>query len=669
MSHERQGLTCDLDLPLDLEPGDWQRDPNAMPPPAVARSDAPPGMRRKADRRQADPARATRPDGPDRRGKQPQRQSITTREQVEEALGSREGIITKKLGELLLGENLISAEQLERGLAVQHAHPKLHLGEILIRMGAIDNLTMRRVLARKLGIPCVNLRHFRFEPVDLKEVHREFMRKRMIVPLFRVDARMVVAVENPLDLALIQELAFFTKLKIEAVMATHDDLVDAMGLELFSASVQDKPAEPVGEPGGEPFSLAESGVGPSDNTVVRLANTIVMDAFEGAASDIHIESMRGNNPVRVRFRKDGVLYHHSDIAPEFREALVSRIKIMSRLDISEKRRAQDGKVNFERFGPARIELRVVTIPTVDGAEDVVLRILSAPRIVQPRQLGLAADVFDALEQLIHKPQGLLFVCGPTGSGKTTTLHALMSSLNTPDRKIWTVEDPIEITQEGLRQVQVQSKIDWTFAAVLRSFMRADPDVIMVGETRDVETARTVIEASLTGHLVMSTMHTNSAAESMIRLLDFGLDPFNFADALIGVLGQRLVRRLCPACSRAYPASDEELARLAREYCNGTELDAAAVLAQWRARHGGPAGAITLHAAVGCAECGGNGYKGRLGVHELLVATPAIKKLISARTNVAVLARTAMEQGMRTLRQDGIEKILQGQTDWQQVQII
>jgi type II secretory ATPase GspE/PulE/Tfp pilus assembly ATPase PilB-like protein len=232
-----------------------------------------------------------------------------------------------------------------------------------------------------------------------------------------------------------------------------------------------------------------------------------------------------------------------------------------------------------------------------------------------------------------------------------------------------VEDPIEITQEGLRQVQVQSKIDWTFAAVLRSFMRADPDVIMVGETRDVETARTVIEASLTGHLVMSTMHTNSAAESMIRLLDFGLDPFNFADALIGVLGQRLVRRLCPACSRAYQATDEDLARLAHEYCYGTELEATAVVAQWRTRFGAPTGEITLHAAVGCAECGNTGYKGRLGVHELLVATPAIKKLISARTNVAVLARTAMEQGMRTLRQDGIEKILQGQTDWQQVQII
>jgi type II secretory ATPase GspE/PulE/Tfp pilus assembly ATPase PilB-like protein len=232
-----------------------------------------------------------------------------------------------------------------------------------------------------------------------------------------------------------------------------------------------------------------------------------------------------------------------------------------------------------------------------------------------------------------------------------------------------VEDPIEITQEGLRQVQVQAKIGWTFAAVLRSFMRADPDVIMVGETRDVETARTVIEASLTGHFVLSTMHTNSAAESMVRLLDFGLDPFNFADALVGVLGQRLVRRLCAACSRPYRASNEELGRLVHEYCLGTELNEADVAARWRERHGDAAGAITLRAAAGCPECGNTGYRGRLGVHELLAATPEIKKLISARANVAALARAATGQGMRTLRQDGIEKILLGQTDWPQLQTV
>jgi type II secretory ATPase GspE/PulE/Tfp pilus assembly ATPase PilB-like protein len=597
------------------------------------------------------------------------RGTVATREALEEALRSREGMIELKLGEVLLEEKLISVEQLAKGLALQRTHPKLHLGEILTRTGVVGDVTMRRLLARKLGIPCVNLRHFRLEPVHLEDVHEEFMRKRLMVPLFRSDMHMVVAVENPLDPAPIQELAFFTKLRIDPVMAMHDDLVEAIARRAAGADESEKALErALDVHDGQP-APPDPAVEHADNAVVRLVNTIIMDAFQRAASDIHIEAMRGEHPVRVRFRKDGVLHHHSDIPPEFRNALVSRIKIMSRLDISEKRRAQDGKVHFERFGPAKLELRVVTIPTVDGVEDVVMRILAAPKAVQPHQLGLAAGVLEALEALIRKPHGLLFVCGPTGSGKTTTLHALMSSLNTPDRKIWTVEDPIEITQEGLRQVQVQAKIGWTFAAVLRSFMRADPDVIMVGETRDVETARTVIEASLTGHFVLSTMHTNSAAESMVRLLDFGLDPFNFADALVGVLGQRLVRRLCANCSRPYRASSEELARMAHEYCIGTDLAAADVAAQWRARYGGAEGEITLRAAVGCEECGNTGYRGRLGVHELLVATPEIKKLISAKANVALLTRMAMAQGMRSLRQDGIEKILRGLTDWPQLQTI
>lgn len=600
-----------------------------------------------------------------------QRQSIATREALEEALRDRQGMIGLKLGEVLLEEKLISAEQLASGLALQQTQPALHLGEILTRTGAVDQVTMRRMLARKLGIPCVSVCDFRPEPVDLEAVHREFMRKRAIVPLFRSGMHLVVAVENPFDRALVQELAFFTKLRIIAVMATQEDLAEAIarGDPDADADQPGKETGPASEPNGEHTGAAEPDAAVADNILVRMVNTIIMDAFKAGVSDIHIEAMRGAAPVRVRFRRDGVLYQHVEIPPEFRNALVSRIKIMSRLDISERRRAQDGKINFERFGPARIELRVVTIPTVDGAEDVVMRILAAPRAVKPQQLGLAPRILEALEQLIHKPHGLLFVCGPTGSGKTTTLHALMGKLNTPDRKIWTVEDPIEITQEGLRQVQVQSKIGWTFAAVLRSFMRADPDVIMVGETRDVETARTVIEASLTGHFVLSTMHTNSAAESMVRLLDFGLDPFNFADALVGVLGQRLARRLCASCSRPYRASSEELARLAHEYCVGTELDAADTVSQWRRRHGDDAGDIILRAAVGCAECGHSGYHGRVGVHELLVASPEIKKLVSARANVAALTRTAMEQGMRTLRQDGIEKILQGHTDWQQVQTI
>jgi type II secretory ATPase GspE/PulE/Tfp pilus assembly ATPase PilB-like protein len=602
-----------------------------------------------------------------------QREFITTRDQVEEALRGQEGPMNLRLGEVLLSEQRISPAQLQEALALQSASPRLHVGAILIRIGAIDEPAMRRALVRKLGIPFVALRRFQLEPVGLNARHHEFMRKHQIVPLYRAGARMVVAVQNPLATGPLQELAFCTRLRIESVMASEGDIAHFAGQPPAGPDTREKLVALVSELNGQQGAAAAAPqpmpIAHSDNAVVRLVNMIIMDAHAQGASDIHIETMKGDNPIRIRFRKDGVLVPYSDIPAAFRDALVSRIKIMSQLDISEKRHAQDGKVHFERFGPARIELRVVTIPTVDGLEDIVMRILANRKLVLPHELGLAPEVLAALEKLVLKPQGLLFVCGPTGSGKTTTLHALMSRINTPERKIWTVEDPVEITQDGLRQVQVQSRIDWTFAAVLRSFMRADPDVIMVGETRDLETARTVLEASLTGHLVLSTMHTNSAAESMVRLLDFGLDPFNFSDALAGVLSQRLVRRLCVSCSRPHRASDQELAMLAQEYCAATSQDPAPVQAQWRARYGDADGNVTLRAACGCEQCDGSGYKGRLGIHELLVATPGIKKQIAAKVSAAELARGAIAQGMRTLLQDGIEKILQGQTSWEQVRTI
>jgi type II secretory ATPase GspE/PulE/Tfp pilus assembly ATPase PilB-like protein len=394
-----------------------------------------------------------------------------------------------------------------------------------------------------------------------------------------------------------------------------------------------------------------------------------MDAFEEGASDIHIENMKGSRPTRVRFRKDGRMQLYSEIPANFRNALVSRLKIMSRLDISEKRRAQDGKLDFSLYGPARIELRVLTMPTTEGIEDVVMRVLAEPKALPLDELGLSPYALEGIRRIAESSHGLLFVCGPTGSGKTTTLHSILSHINTPDRKIWTVEDPIEITQEGLRQVQVQPRIDWTFANVLRSFLRADPDVIMVGETRDRETAQTVIEASLTGHLVLSTMHTNGAAESVVRLLDLELDPFNFADALLGVVGQRLARRLCPACRKASVASAEEIEMLAREYCGDSALEPERVLTQWRATHGDRGGAIRLNRACGCEECDGSGYKGRLGVHELLINSAVVKRRILTGANVEEIARQARSEGMISLRQDGIEKILQGHTDWDQIRTI
>jgi type II secretory ATPase GspE/PulE/Tfp pilus assembly ATPase PilB-like protein len=354
------------------------------------------------------------------------------------------------------------------------------------------------------------------------------------------------------------------------------------------------------------------------------------------------------------------------VPPNFRAAVVSRIKIMGELDISEKRRPQDGKIKFEDYGPARAELRVLTMPTANGLENVVMRILAAPKALSLETVGLAPRILADLQRLAAKPYGLLFVCGPTGSGKTTTLHSLLAQVNTPERKVWTVEDPIEITQEGLCQVQVNTKIGVTFAEVLRSFVRADPDVIMVGETRDADTASTVIAASLTGHLVLSTMHTNSAVESVTRLLDLGMDPFTFADAMLGIVGQRLVRRLCTSCREPHFASAGELAMFASEYCEGTNLQTADVISDWRIRHGNGRGDITLHTAGGCEQCAKSGYAGRLGLHELLVGSEMVKRKIHARANVAELTEVAMNEGMRSIKQDGIEKVLLGHTDMKQV---
>jgi type II secretory ATPase GspE/PulE/Tfp pilus assembly ATPase PilB-like protein len=285
------------------------------------------------------------------------------------------------------------------------------------------------------------------------------------------------------------------------------------------------------------------------------------------------------------------------------------------------------------------------------------------------QLGFDAAVLAAVKKLMSRRHGLFLVCGPTGSGKTTSLHSLLGHLNTEERKIWTAEDPIEIAQPGLRQVQVNPRVGWTFAAAMRSFMRADPDVIMVGEMRDAETAKTGIEASLTGHLVLSTLHTNSAPESVVRLLDLGMDPFNFADALLGVLSQRLVRRLCEHCKADYTPSTEELEQLALEYCVDSGGDAAALLLAWRKRHGNKDGAVVLYRAEGCDRCNHIGYQGRMGVYELLVADAAVKRLVQARAPIVEIRTAAMANGMRTLKQDGIDKILQGHTDLAQVRAV
>jgi type II secretory ATPase GspE/PulE/Tfp pilus assembly ATPase PilB-like protein len=351
---------------------------------------------------------------------------------------------------------------------------------------------------------------------------------------------------------------------------------------------------------------------------------------------------------------------------------------MCDLDTSEHRKPQDGKIRFDKYGPLDIELRVLTIPSAGGVEDVVMRILTAGEPIALEQLGVLPHNLARLKKVIANPHGLFFVCGPTGSGKTTTLHSVLRYLNTPETKIWTAEDPVEITQKGLRQVQVNRKTGLDFATVMRSFLRADPDIIMVGEMRDKETVAIVLEASLTGHLVFATLHTNSAAESIVRLLDMGMDPFNCADALLGVLAQRLARRLCVHCRMPYRASEQEIDALLAEYCAemrpaaSSEAQATASKAQvrraWIERHADSAGRFTLYQPAGCGLCN-KGYKERVGLHELMVATDKVKRMLQERARVAELLAAAMEDGMLTLKMDGIEKVLSGATDMKQVRLV
>jgi type II secretory ATPase GspE/PulE/Tfp pilus assembly ATPase PilB-like protein len=339
----------------------------------------------------------------------------------------------------------------------------------------------------------------------------------------------------------------------------------------------------------------------------------------------------------------------------YKAAIASRIKIMSDLDIAERRLPQDGKIKFKKYAPLDIELRVATVPTTGGNEDVVMRLLASGEPISLDKMGMRERDYDEFLAMIQKPYGIVLVVGPTGSGKTTTLHSALHFINKPETKIWTAEDPVEITQEGLRQVQVQSRIGLTFASAMRSFLRADPDVIMVGEMRDEETASMGIEASLTGHLVFSTLHTNSAPETITRLLDMGMDPFNFADAILGILAQRLVRTLCKDCKEAYHPTRDEFDALVRAYDGDFDQLGIAYDDDFK-----------LYRPKGCQKCQKTGYKGRAGIIELLAGTTPMKSLIQVKSKMEDIKKQAIGDGMATLMQDGIRKVFLGMTDFIQV---
>jgi type II secretory ATPase GspE/PulE/Tfp pilus assembly ATPase PilB-like protein len=390
----------------------------------------------------------------------------------------------------------------------------------------------------------------------------------------------------------------------------------------------------------------------ASSQVVRLVDQTIIAAYRKNASDIHIEPSPVTKATSIRFRLDGVCQEYMKVPNSIVRGIISRIKIMSNLDIAEKRMPQDGKIKFKRKGVPAFELRVATLPTAGGYEDVVMRILASAGAMQVDEMGLTERNLTVLKTVSANPYGLVLAVGPTGSGKTTTLHAILNHINTPGIKIWTAEDPIEITQVGLRQTEVKPKIGLDFARMMRAFLRADPDVIMIGEMRDKETASIGVEASLTGHLVFSTLHTNSAPETITRLLDMGLNPLNFSDAFLGVLAQRLTRRLCTKCRKEYSLSMDEFEVLIADYGQqyfentGIEYDSE----------------LTLHEAGGCEKCSGTGYRGRMGIHELMEGTSEIKLMIKKQASTETILEQAMKEGMSTLKQDGIMKVFQGLTD-------
>lgn len=585
----------------------------------------------------------------------------------------------------LVKDAVMSSAELD--LATRSARRKgVGLEDVLIDEFQVKLPSLGKALASFFGVEYEPFKSERIKPSDLlKNLKRDYVANNHWVPIDDTKEGLVILTPDPEKIKSSRIVNnIFSKHKIiykvcptREFQATLDLFYGSGGIaEAESGNIDDMLLSLEDEealPG-----VAEEVSAAADNELVKLVNKIIIDAYKMGVSDIHIEPYPGKAKTQIRFRRDGSLMPYIEIPASYRNPIVTRIKIMCDMDISQKRKPQDGKIKFRKFGPLDIELRVATMPSVGSMEDVVMRILSAGEPIPLDKMGFTPLNLKELKSTIKKPYGLFFVCGPTGSGKTTTLHSILKSLNTPETKIWTAEDPVEITQRGLRQVQMNVKAGLTFPLVMRSFLRADPDIIMVGEMRDKETTSIGIEASLTGHLVFATLHTNSATESVIRLLDMGMDPFNFSDALLGVLAQRLAKRLCK-CKKSHAASQQEINALLEEYCEelnnidrfkaDPEAAKKEILDGWTKQYGDDKGRIMLYEPVGCDSCSDSGYKGRLGLHELLIATDTIKKNIQEHARVAEMLVTALGEGMRTLKQDGMEKVLEGLTDMKQVRTV
>ena len=592
--------------------------------------------------------------------------------------------VLKTKYDFLVNDAVISAAEFE--LAARSARKKaVDVETVLTDEFQVKLPAIGAALAKYFGVPYEPFKPDRIKPMDLlKNLKRDYVDSNQWVPIEDTKEGLMILCLDPERIRssrIVQNVFPARKLvyRVTTLKEFKDTLKAFYGAEAVdTGNIGDMLSELEEDAGAEAGADSDDVSAAADNELVKLVNKIIIDAYQQGASDIHIEPYPGKARTEIRFRKDGSLVPYIEVPGSYRNAIVARIKIMCDLDISEKRKPQDGKIKFKKFGPLDIELRVATIPSQGGVEDVVMRILAAGEPIPIDKLGLSPTNLPRLKDTVSKPYGLFFVCGPTGSGKTTTLHSVLGFLNTPDTKIWTAEDPVEITQKGLRQVQVNRKAGLDFATVMKSFLRADPDIIMVGEMRDKETTGTGIEASLTGHLVFATLHTNSAPESIIRLLDMGMDPFNFADALLGILAQRLAKRLCSKCKQPYTPGADEVKQILQEYCSELLNTAPFKKDAKSAYEGvyrdlvkayGDKGQFTLYKAKGCETCSNTGYKGRVGLHELLIASDSIKKLIQEHARVAEILAVCLEEGMRTLKMDGVEKVLQGITDMPQVRAV
>ena len=547
----------------------------------------------------------------------------------------------QSLEQLLLEQGRVSQEDLRKVKRLQQERGE-RLERLLLDLGFISEEDLQPLLARYLGVPAVSRKEFPAEPVPIGKLSLKYLRRAKMMPLAQSNGRLVVAMADPVDYYAIQGLQVATGLTVETRLARERDILE--GLEqAYGAAAGGEGANGGGDTDTEVAFVGEDEEDvnhlrdlASEAPVIRLVNMLINRAVESRASDIHIEPFE--EQLKVRYRIDGVLHDVETPPRRLQAAIVSRIKIMAKLNIAERRLPQDGRIKLRMMGK-EIDLRVSTLPTLYG-ESVVLRILDRSSIVvNLESLGFPEDILKDFEAVIQRPYGLILVTGPTGSGKTTTLYGALDKINSPDKKIITIEDPVEYQLFGVNQIHVKPAIGLTFASGLRSIVRQDPDVIMVGEIRDAETAEIAIQSALTGHLVFSTLHTNDAAGAVARLLEMGVESYLLASSLLGVLAQRLVRRVCRKCMQPAEMPPE----------------------LWReigGREGDPARAII---GRGCEECAHTGYRGRAGIYELLPVTDQIKALILERASAGIIKEAAVQQGMRTLRDDGWRSVRSGTT--------